>query len=302
MMDPSKINRPVATVNRNAWFIRFYLWLWVADIEKIDFCRLFWGYVFAMPALVIKLLLYPIFLLWDGLVYMKRTGIWKIVSGLEWILDRTIFPLFGWVWAKLMEIIPQGDPKSHRQREFAPGYADAAGFTYTHRSPKKPSRFVTAFKSLRSNGGEVFLAGVGKAADRGIEASQNVWPYVKWIFIVIGALFAAGLALITGYALWLLIKIMPAVIGAIGTASAAAGEGIAWFAVTVFTSQYVWIVPLALLGILSLGILIAALIKSRPMQTAGKKSAEGTLKFGGAMKLGAKSVKYRTCPVIKVEE
>lgn len=300
MMDPSKINRPVATVNRNAWFIRFYLWLWAADIEKIDFCRLFWGYVFAMPALVIKMFLYPIFLLWDGLVYMKRTGVWKIISGIEWIFDRTIFPLCGWVWSKLIEIIPQGDPKSRRKHNYTPAYA--AGSTYYHRPPRKPSRFMTAFKSLRSNGGEVFLAGIGKAADKGIETGQNVWPYVKWIFIFIGVLFAAGLALITGYGLWLLIQILPVVIGAIGTAFAAAGEGIAWFAVTVFTSKYAWMIPLALIGIISLGVLIAALIKSRPMKTAGKKSAEGTLKFGGAMKLGVKSVKYRTCPVIKVEE
>lgn len=300
MMDPSKINRPVATVNRNAWFIRFYLWLWAADIEKIDFCRLFWGYVFAMPALVIKMFLYPIFLLWDGLMYMKRTGIWKIISGLEWVLDRTIFPFCGWMWSKLMEIIPQSDPKSRLQREYAPEYA--AGPTNYHRPPKKPSRFMMAFKSLRSNGGETFLAGVGKAADRGIEASQNMWPYVKWIFIIIGAIFAAGLALLTGYALWLLIQIWPVVIGAIGIAFMAAGNGIAWFAVTVFTSKYAWMIPLALVGIIGLIFLFAALIKSRPMQTAGKKSAEGTLKFSGAMKLGVKSVKYRTCPVIKVEE
>lgn len=37
-------------VDESAWFIRFYLWLWQGDAERTTFCKLFWGYVFAVPA------------------------------------------------------------------------------------------------------------------------------------------------------------------------------------------------------------------------------------------------------------
>lgn len=296
MMDPSKINRPVATVNRDAWFIKFYLWLWVADIEKIDFCRLFWGYVFAIPMLVIKLFLYPIFAIWDGLVWIKRTGIWRVIAGVEWVLDHIITPPIRWVWDRIPAAPVERRKTSTKENRMLP----AAGPTYAL-PPKKPSRILAALKSLRSNGGEKFLSGVGKAADKGVSAAQVGWPYVKWIFIAFGLLLGAVLAAVTGYAIWMLIQILPVVIGSIGVALAATGAGIAWFFVTVFTSEWALLVPLVIIGIIGLLLLGSGVANSRPVRRASKKSAEGTLKFGGAMKLGMKSVKYRTCPVIKIE-
>lgn len=301
MMDPSKINRPVATVNRDAWFLRFYLWLWAADIDKVDFCRLFWGYVFAVPFILIRfLILIPIMFIWDFLVFMKNDGIWKAFDGIEWFLNHTFFPPIRWAYRFLLKIIPQGEtPKPlHRSREREPEPL----FAIRPRAPRKPSKFKAFFRSLRENGGEQFLASVGKTADKGVEVAQRTWPYTKWFFIAIGAAVAGIIAAGCGYLLWMLFDVLPIVLGAIWIAISASASGIAWFAVTVFTSQYVWIVPLAILGIVGLGVLIAAILNSRPAKTAGVKTKEATLGFGGAMKMGAKSVKYRTCPVIKIDE
>lgn len=301
MMDPSKINRPVATVNRDAWFLRFYLWLWAADVDKVDFCRLFWGYVFAVPFILIRfLILIPIMAIWDFLVFMKNTGIWKVIDGLEWILEHTVLPSIRFAYRTLLRIIPQGDtPKPlHRSREREPEPL----FAMRPRTPRKPSRVKAFFRSLRENGGEKFLSSVGKTADKGVEVAQRSWPYTKWFFIAIGAVVAMAIAAVCGYLLWLLIGVMPVVLGAIWIAISATASGIAWLTVTVLTSQFAWIVPLAIIGIIGLGVLIAAMINSRPAKTAGVKTKEATLGFGGAMRMGAKSVKYRTCPVIEVKE
>ena len=42
------------TFDADSKIIRFYLWLWKADPSNIDFCRLFWGYVFCWVALILK--------------------------------------------------------------------------------------------------------------------------------------------------------------------------------------------------------------------------------------------------------
>lgn len=48
------------TVDRNSWWMRFYCWLWDADADNADFCKLFWGYLFAIPFLIILPFLYLI--------------------------------------------------------------------------------------------------------------------------------------------------------------------------------------------------------------------------------------------------
>jgi len=60
-----------ARVKADSWFIRFYLWLWEADVDKVDFCRLFWGYVFAVPNLFIRAVGYLPYKL--GLSIAERT-------------------------------------------------------------------------------------------------------------------------------------------------------------------------------------------------------------------------------------
>jgi hypothetical protein len=52
-MDQSELKYAIR-VDEGAFFIRFYSWLWEADKSKINFCKLFWGYLFAAPALVLR--------------------------------------------------------------------------------------------------------------------------------------------------------------------------------------------------------------------------------------------------------
>lgn len=307
MMDPSKINRPVATVDRNAWFLRFYLWLWAADIEKVDFCRLFWGYVFAIPFLLARLLiLTPLFKAVDGALYMKRKGLPKVVDGLEWGAERFVFRPIGFVYrgiVKVARLIPEKEEKPE-VKEVRKSWPKIPPIIRPYK-PREPSKFVKFVKTMRESGGEAFLSSAAKTADKGVEAAQKSWPVIKWFFVAIGAVIAALLAGLCGYALWLLLGVIPVVLGAIWTAIIFAGKEIAWFFSTIFSSKYIWIVPLGIAAAIGLCMLIYAIIDSRPVKKAANKAAnrtaKTTLSFGGAMKMGVKSVKYRTCPVIKVE-
>lgn len=60
-----------ARVKADSWFIRFYRWLWEADLDQVDFCRLFWGYVFAIPNLIVRAVGYLPYKL--GLVIAEKT-------------------------------------------------------------------------------------------------------------------------------------------------------------------------------------------------------------------------------------
>lgn len=42
------------TVPREAWFIRFFLWVWAADPEKVNLCKLVWG-ILLSPLAVFRL-------------------------------------------------------------------------------------------------------------------------------------------------------------------------------------------------------------------------------------------------------
>lgn len=42
------------TVDRGASYLRFYVWLWEGDLDKISFCKLFWAYVFAVPGMFLR--------------------------------------------------------------------------------------------------------------------------------------------------------------------------------------------------------------------------------------------------------
>lgn len=60
-----------ARVKADSWFIRFYRWLWEADLDQVDFCRLFWGYVFAIPNLLVRVIGYLPYKL--GLAIAEKT-------------------------------------------------------------------------------------------------------------------------------------------------------------------------------------------------------------------------------------
>lgn len=42
------------TFDSNAWLIKAYIWLWKGDKDSINFCKLFWGTIFAPFALFAK--------------------------------------------------------------------------------------------------------------------------------------------------------------------------------------------------------------------------------------------------------
>lgn len=44
---------------RDSIVIRFYMWLWNASPREVTFCKLFWGYIFAIPALIGRAIAYP---------------------------------------------------------------------------------------------------------------------------------------------------------------------------------------------------------------------------------------------------
>lgn len=40
-------------LREDAWYVRFYLWLWLASPRDVNFCKLFWAYVFVIPGLIL---------------------------------------------------------------------------------------------------------------------------------------------------------------------------------------------------------------------------------------------------------
>lgn len=44
---------------RRSLVVRFYMWLWDASPSQVNFCKLFWGYLFAVPALLFRLFAFP---------------------------------------------------------------------------------------------------------------------------------------------------------------------------------------------------------------------------------------------------
>jgi ABC-type multidrug transport system fused ATPase/permease subunit len=53
-----------ARVHKGSWFIRLFLFMWPIRPEDVDFCKLFWGYVFAPLNLLVRFVTLPVALLW----------------------------------------------------------------------------------------------------------------------------------------------------------------------------------------------------------------------------------------------
>ena len=41
------VQRKTKQISRDKWWFRFYCWLWEADPDKAEFCKLFWGLLFS---------------------------------------------------------------------------------------------------------------------------------------------------------------------------------------------------------------------------------------------------------------
>lgn len=42
-------------IPRNAWYIKIYVWMWMAQEEEITFCKLFWGYALCWIGLPVRI-------------------------------------------------------------------------------------------------------------------------------------------------------------------------------------------------------------------------------------------------------
>lgn len=63
------------TLNRNDWYVRFYLWLYDADPTQINTCKLFWAYVFApvvLPVMAVVSLVMKV----GNLLPKRKTHAW----------------------------------------------------------------------------------------------------------------------------------------------------------------------------------------------------------------------------------
>ena len=91
-MDQSELKYAIR-VDERAFFIRFYCWLYEADKSKVNFCKLFWAYVFAVPFLGLRGLIGGGRILGKGSVRLGRGFMWTIQTVLHpvfWFLDTTL--------------------------------------------------------------------------------------------------------------------------------------------------------------------------------------------------------------------
>jgi hypothetical protein len=259
-------------VDERSWFIRLYLWAWRAEVERVDFCRLFWGYVFMAPNLLLRAVVFPFWVLWRVLRVLGRAAS-RVAAALGGVARR-ILPE--------PKPMPLGEPSPERS------------------VPKEPRR------QRRRARGEAFLTAVSRTADRGVAACQTAWPYMRWVRFPLRALFWIGagafgvalgaLACYGFYALAILIGdnfTMLASGAWIGISAAAVwvGHGAWWLAPTV---GIILAVAVVILVLLRGGIYVAEDTSVGP--AIGRK----TVGFAGAMKTGALGVKRRTCPKITV--
>lgn len=292
--------RPVARINQDAWFLRLYLWMWKADLEHVDFCRLFWGYVFAIPNLIVRAFIFPFWAIYRGSIWSFRKLLPIIERAGDKMGDAAMKMLrgLGKVLDFLGNVFPEPDstkaavavPKRRFYQPPAP-------------KPREPGKLRKALKKWRKNAPQQFLTVASTSADKTVATVQNIWPVVRWFFIAVGAIFAIAMAGLTGYLIYLIISVMPAIGNGLWAAISWTGNGIGFLATVCW--PWMWLLP-ALIGVIAGALLFGALVV-RAIQTehakrAGKTVSRGTMSFGGAMKTGVKSVKHRTCPVIEVVE
>ncbi len=91
------------TISRKSLFLRFFLWVWSADPEKLDGCKLFWGTIFSPVALALKQRIYHFvpglsLFYFFGAVILALLRQW--VSAFIWIILAFGFCLFGYIAAK----------------------------------------------------------------------------------------------------------------------------------------------------------------------------------------------------------
>jgi hypothetical protein len=155
-----------ARIPSDAWFLRFWAWMWETDIKNANFCTLFWGLLVFMPLnLFIRTICFPFYL---------------IVVGVKKALD-------GIARRSLRRAANRPEPtKEERQRQTDKEVISALK---KERREERIMRFFT------------FVSGV---ADRIVGGAKRCWPVVKIIVYGVGGILAAGVAAFLLWATYLL--------------------------------------------------------------------------------------------------
>lgn len=169
-------------VDRSAWFIRLYVWLWLASESDINFCKLFWGYI-----------LFPV-----GVVF--HAGAWVVVQISIWVDIHTRKKMVARATAG-----PSIPVEAKEKEEYKPNailqwvgdkFAKLVMFTQTvWPKVRKPVGFF-----LWILGTLCVLAAIGVAIYFITKVPLSVWLYIVEVIVSV----AAGLVLIF-VLMWLLL-------------------------------------------------------------------------------------------------
>lgn len=331
-MDQSELKYAIR-VDERAFFIRFYCWLYEADKSKVNFCKLFWAYVFAAPALLLRGLV--------GGACIFGKGIARFGKGLLWTVQMVLSPMF-WLLdttsthrkARLALLAEQREAEeAERAQEI-----ERKRLANEPEEDKPSHEIMQRGLGLVEHGGTVAVMKCRTAVDSTREARATAARATVRVVNRIGEItsipvvgrailaFAAGLGVLgIGLSLFLLSSTIGSMFSGIGDGLSAAAQGtvLATSAATnavVHSEISLW----AGVGLIGLAMLItvvmAALAIGLPYLifkyflaptgnivakagTPGVRVIGGGLRgFGQIMHLGYYAVKTSTCPRIEIEE
>ena len=335
-MDQSELKYAIR-VDEKAFFIRFYCWLYQADKTKINFCKLFWAYVFVAPALFLRGIVGTVGLIGKGLPPLGRA----IAKG------RYLFYPVGWGWNRLRasmyhgkaqrrelhfkrelerqaqilkkrreraEILAAREPK--RDREVM---QSALGFV-EHSGTKAVMKIKTA---AASEPVKVAKAQIARQTSRAVTRVGEITttPIVGRALLVTSAILSMsllGLGLL--YSAPVIYSVASGVAYGVSEAAIATGHGASEATQAVVHSEVsLW----ALMGIFAIVILVTTIMAaiaiglpymvvkylispagnavSKVADPTGRVIGGGLRGFGQVMYLGYYAVKTSTCPRIEIE-
>ncbi len=339
-MDQSELKYAIR-VDERAFFIRFYCWLYEADKSKVNFCKLFWGYVFAAPALFFRGLIGGACIFGKGLARFGK-GLARFGKGLLWIVQMALSPMF-WLLDTTSTHRDARLALLKEQREAEKAEREAAEIERIKlanepEEAKPGHEIMQRGLGLVEHGGTVAVMKCRTAFDSTKEARATAARATVRIINHIGEItsipavgrailaFAAGLSILgIGLILFLLSSTIGSMFSGIGDGLSAAAQATA-FATSAATNAVVHseISLWAGVGLIALAMLIslimAALAIGLPylifkyflaptgnivakVGTPGVRVIDGGLRgFGQIMHLGYYAVKTSTCPRIEIEE